>query len=217
MFSTFYGKLLYNVNFRVKLFLFLSLFFNFAYALFLFVVSIIYFSQWFLVMSIYYALLTITRLFVFFETNHKKDLRKKILTMRACGLFLVLLNVVVSIMMIILIYTPQTIKYHEIIVIALATHTFTALTLAIIQSIKHLKKNHYTYLCIKIINLVCASVSLTTLTSTMLATFGNDNTLLRSIILPLLSCIVSIFIVACAILMIKKANYDLRVLKNEQK
>ena len=54
-----------------------------------------------------------------------------------------------------------------------------------------------------------------TLTNTMLATFGSENELLRSIILPILSGVVAIFIIVCAILMIKKANNDLKVLKNE--
>ena len=48
----------------------------------------------------------------------------------------------------------------------------------------------------------------------MLSTFGESNLLLRSIILPVLSGFVSIFIIVCAIIMIRKANLDLRKLKN---
>ena len=55
-----------------------------------------------------------------------------------------------------------------------------------------------------------------TLTNTMLATFGEDNLLLRKIILPLLCGAIAIFIIVCAILMIRKATIDIRTLKNEE-
>ena len=215
MFSAFLKKIKDNIEFRIKLFLLISLIFNFGYAIFLFVVSQVYFSKWFLVMSLYYALLSTARIFIFFEMNPKNSLRKKILIMRACGYFLLLLNLVVSVMIFLLIYTAPYAKYHKIIVITLAAYTFSALTIAIVNIVRYLKKNEYVYSCVKVISLISASVSMLTLTNTMLATFGGDNTLSRSIILPILSGVVAIFIIVCAILMIKKANNDLKVLKNE--
>ena len=143
----------------------------------------------------------------------EKNLRKKISTMRACGFFLFLVNVAVSVMMIVLSYTLSHIKHHEITVITLATYTFSSLTLAIISSIKHLKNNDHVYFCVKAISLISASVSMVTLTNTMLATFGDGNTLLRSIILPIISAVVSVFIIVCAVLMVKKANRALRGLE----
>ena len=215
MFSAFLKKIKDNIEFRIKLFLLISLIFNFGYAIFLFVVSQVYFSKWFLVMSLYYALLSTARIFIFFEINPKNSLLKKILIMRACGYFLFLLNLVVSVMVFLLIYTAPYTKYHEIIVITLATYAFSALTIAIVNIVRSLKKNEYVYSCVKMISLISASVSMLTLTNTMLATFGSENELLRSIILPILSGVVAIFIIVCAILMIKKANNDLKVLKNE--
>lgn len=215
MVVTFWSKIKNDIEFRIKLFLFISLIFNFGYALFLFIVSQVYFSKWFFVMSIYYALLSIARIFIFFEINPKNSLRKKILIMRACGYFLLLLNLVVSVMIFLLIYTAPYAKYHEIIVITLAAYTFSALTIAIVNIVRYLKKNEYVYSCVKVISLISASVSMLTLTNTMLVTFGSDDMLLRNIILPILSGVVAIFIIVCAILMIKKANSELKELKNE--
>ena len=215
MVSALLKKIKENIEFKIKLFLLISLIFNFGYAIFLFVVSQMYFSKWFFVMSLYYALLSTARIFIFFEINSQSPLRKKILIMRACGYFLLLLNLVVSVMIFLLIYTAPHAKYHEIIVITLAAYTFSALTLAIVNIVRYLKKNEYVYSCAKVISLISASVSMLTLTNTMLATFGSENELLRSIILPILSGVVAIFIIVCAILMIKKANNDLKVLKNE--
>ena len=206
-----------DTHFRIKTFLFLSLVFNLLYSAFLFVVSRVFFSKWFFIMSIYYGLLSIARIFIFFQTDFKKNKQKKILMMRTCGYFLLLLNVIVSIMMFLLIYTTNHVKHHEITVITLATYTFTTLTLAIIGTIKHFKGDNSLYSSIKIVSLISASVSIVTLTNTMLATFGDGENHLRSIILPILSAFVAIFIIVCAILMIIKANKQLRKLKNEQK
>ena len=45
----------------------------------------------------------------------------------------------------------------------------------------------------------------------MITTFGNGDTILRSIILTILSVGVSIFIIFCAIIMIIRANNELRL------
>lgn len=217
MFPSLLKKMKQDRDFRIKQFLILSFVFNFAYALFLFIVSRIYFSKWFLVMSIYFGLLSIIRIIIFSQIHPQKSLRKKILLMRTCGYFLFVLNVVVSAMIFVLIYTAQPVIHHEITVIAIAAYTFYSLTLGIIGSTKHLKQQHHVYSCIKLVNLLSASISMVTLTNTMLATWGNENILLRNIILPTLSGCVSIFIIVCAILMIIKANSDLRMLKNEEK
>ena len=203
-------------HYRIKVFLRFSVLFNFLYSVFLFVVNRINGSDWLFIMSVYYALLSVVRIFIFLQIEPRKQLRTKLKTMRWCGYFLFLLNVVVSALIFILIYKNQTVKHHEITVIALATYTFSSLTIAIVSSVKYLKKRDYVYSCVKVISLVCASVSIVTLTNIMLATFGEENMLLRSIILPILSAVVCSFIIVCAILMIRTANIELRKLKNEE-
>lgn len=217
MSSAFFEKLKTDTDFRIKVFLCLSFIFNIAYSIFLFIVGQIYSSKWFFITSIYYGLLSMSRIFVYLQISPQKQLVSKIKTMRACGCFLLSINLVFSIMMFILIYGNKYIKHHEITVITLATYTFASLSIAIINCIKYLRKNDYLYSSAKIISLISASVSIVALTNIMLSTFGENNLLLRSIILPILSVFVSIFIILCAILMIRKANLDLRKFKNEEK
>ena len=201
----------------MKSFLFFSLLINLLYAIFLLVVGQVYNARWFSVMAIYYGVLFGVRAFVFFQLRQTR-LQKKILIMRTCGCFLFLINLVVSSVMFLLIHTAQRIKHHEIVVITLALYTFSTLTLAIVGGIKYFKKNDHIYTCIKVVSLISASVSMVALTNTMLATFGGDEiTTLRKVILPIVSGVVAVFILACAILMIVKANRDLGVLRNEEK
>ena len=216
MLSPFFDKIKKDTHYRTKVFLYFSLVLNFVYSLFLFIVSRIYSSKWFFVMSVYYGLLSLARIFVFFQINPKKDMRAKVKTTRFCGYFLLLINIVVSIMMLMLVSNNNAIKHHEITVITLATYTFSTLSIAIIGIVQQIKRKNHVFYCVKIISLISASVSLATLTNTMLATFGEDNFLLRNIILPILCIAISIFIIICAILMIRKSNLDLRIFKYEK-
>ena len=217
MLSTLFERIKMDTAFRIKLFLCLSFIFNITYSVFLFVVGQLYYSEWFFILAIYYGLLSVARIFVYLQISTPKTLITKIKTMRACGYFLLPINLIFSTMTFLLIYGDQYTKHHEITVITLATYTFTCLTIAIINSIKYVRKKDHLYSSAKIIGLISASVSIVTLTNSMLSTFGESNLLLRSIILPILSGFVSIFIIVCAIFMIRKANLDLRILKNGEK
>ena len=177
-------------------------------------ISQIFSSKWFLVMYAYYTVLSIVRLFIFFQTAPNKTVKKRIITMYVCGIFLFLVNVVVSVMTFILIYTAVPIKHHEITVITLATYTFSALVSAIVSSVKQIRQNNHVFSCIKLVSLISASVSMVNLTNVMLATFGEENELLRIIILPILCSVVCAFIIVSAVLMIRKADIDIRKLKN---
>lgn len=203
-------------RFRTKLFLLLSLIANLLYATFLFIVGWVYDSKWFFVMAIYYGCLSFSRVFVLLQTSPKKGAASKIKTMRACGAFLLMINVAVSTLMFLLIFEGQVVKHHEITVIGLATYTFSSLTVAIVNTIKYVKQNDHVRSSIKIISLTSASVSMVTLTNTMLATWGSEKTLLRSVTLPMISVVVFALIVVGALLMISKANSDLRMLQDEK-
>ena len=204
-----------DTNFRTKSFLFCSLVLNFSYALFLFLISRLYNSPWFFITAVYYAFLFLIRFFMFLQVNSKQPLQKKIKTMRTCGYFLFLINVAVSIMIYILIFAEKPVKHHEITVITIAVYVFSSFTVSIIGSIRYVKQKLHVYSCVKVISLISASVSMITLTDTMLITFGEGNIMLRQIILPILSFYVSVLIIVCAIIMITKANSNIRSLQNE--
>lgn len=140
MFSTFLERTKIDTALKVKLFLAFSLIFNIVYSVSLFVISQIYSSKWFFVMAIYYCLLSIVRNICFLQINRPKQVFSKIKTLRICSIFLFLINLIVSTIMFILIHENQVVKYHEIIVIGLATYTFSSLTIAIINCVKYLRK-----------------------------------------------------------------------------
>ena len=216
MFGNFLNKFKTDAIFKTKVLLSLSLAFNIGYAVFLFVAGLMQQSKWFLVMAVYNTLLALARLFAFGQIKPNKSTRSKNKAMRLCGYFLLVINIVVSAMMFLLIGGEHVVKHHEIVVITNATYTFYTLTMAIVNSAKHIKNMDYTSMLIKIISLTAASVSMATLTDTMLATWGGEDLTLRSIILPILCVAIALYIIVGAILMIRMSNKYLRKLNDEE-
>lgn len=217
MLPHFIARMKKDSAYRTTLFLCLSFLCNTAYAAFLLVAGIIYSSTWFFAVAVYYALLAIVRIFVFRQLSPKKSLTAKIKTVRACGVFLFLINVAVSGMMFLLLNERTAVGYHEITVITLAAYTFSALAFSIFGTAKYARADDHVFTCCKTISLVCANVSMVTLSSTMLATWGAENHTLRKVIMPLLCGTVAILIIVYALVLIHTANERLRSLSYEQK
>lgn len=216
MFFSLFARIKSGIRFKEKCFLRLSLALNLTYSVFLFAVSFFYDSKWLFVSSIYYILLFATRVFIVLKDKTEERVREKIRIMRACGYFLLLINMAISAMAFILIYDKHSVEYHEITVITIATYTFASFTLAIINVVKHSAKKDCFLFCIKIIQLISASGSLITLTNTMLSTFGENNETFRKVILTTLSGAVSVFLIIGAIYMIRKSHFYLRTMDNEK-
>ena len=214
--NSLFARLKSDVHFRIKFVLCVSLCCNGIYSGFLVLLGKIYLSNWFFSIAIYYGLLFLVRLTLFLYVKPNCSNMSKLKTMRFSGCFLLLINLVVSTMMFILANGYHQVQYHTITVIAIATYTFGSLIIVIISNFKHFKKYNQIYFCIKIISLASASVSLVTLTNVMLSTFGANNHLLRSIVMPLLSGVVALFITASAIFVIYKSNLLLKKIKNEK-
>ena len=101
--------------------------------------------------------------------------------------------------------------------IAMAAYTFTALTAAIINVIKYRKYNSPVYSAAKVISLAAALVSMLTLESTMLTTFG-EKTMTAAAQKWMLGATgggISALIVAMAIYMMVVGTKKLKQLKTE--
>lgn len=206
-----YLKRLFNdVHFRINLSLYGTLIINIIYSIFQLGLGFYHNSFWFYSMAIYYFLIALMRYYLVRHTRNYKpgeELEIELKKYRFCGWILLLMNVSVSIIIFFMIYWKRTFVHHEITTIALAAYTFFTFTLAIINLVKYRKYNSPIYIATKSINLVVSSVSMITLETTMLTTFGgNDVPLFRTLILSLSGGAVAIFILIMAILIIVKAN-----------
>ena len=139
---------------------------------------------------------------------------EELIRYRACGIVFLVMNLTLALMIFFMVYWNRTFHHHEITTIALASYTFTSLTLAIINSVKYRKYNSPVYSASKAISLASACVSMLTLESTMLTTFGNGTMSLtgRRILLGISGSVISVFIIAMAVYMIVQANKKIKLL-----
>lgn len=212
-------KLTTDTHFRINITLYSSLIWNIAYALFQLCLGFYHKSFWFYSMATYYIMLGVMRFFLVRYTLKYKagelyeiELKKYNL----CGWLLLVMNVAVSIIIFFIIYWGRTFYHHQITTIALAAYTFVTFTFAIVNFVKYRKYNSPIYLAVKAISLVAACVSMVTLTTTMLTTFGDADMLeFKNIILTLVGSAVAIFIITISVLIIIKTKKQLKLLNNK--
>ena len=217
-----YARLwLTDTRLRMNITLFGSLLWNVAYAVFQLGLGFYHASFWYYSMAVYYISLAVMRFFLVRHTrahNPGEEMKAELVKYRACGWVFLLMNLALTGMIFFMVYYNRTFNHHEITTIAMATYTFTTFTMAIINIVKYRRYNSPVYSASKAISLASASVSILTLESTMLTSFGQgESELFRRIMLGSTGAAVSVFIVVMAIYMIAGSTKKLKLLKTEGK
>ncbi len=212
-------KLSKDVHLRVNISLLGSLVWNIAYSLFQLGLGITHSSFWFCSMAGYYMSLAFVRFFMLGHTRKHlpgERMKEELQRYRACGWVFLVMNLAVTLMIFFMVYWNRTFEHDQITTIAMAAYTFTTFTFAIVNLVKYRRYNSPVYSASKAISLAAASVSMLTLTSTMLTTFGEaDGMAFRRLMLGLIGGAVSVFIIAMAIYMIVRSTKKLKLLKAE--
>ena len=137
---------------------------------------------------------------------------------RTCGWLFLLMNLSLALMVFFMVYWNRTFNHHEITTIAMAAYTFTAFTMAVINMVKYRKYNSPVYSASKAISLASACVSMLTLESTMLTTFGDETMTLtsRRVLLGFTGGAICIFIIVMAVYMIIQSNKKIKQLRSAE-
>ena len=144
-------------------------------------------------------------------------MRRELSRYRACGWIFLVMNLALALMIFFMVYWNRTFVHHEITTIAMAAYTFIAFTAAIVSIVKYRKYNSPVYSASKAISLASACVSMLTLESTMLTTWGEaESTSFRQLMLALTGGVIVIFIVVMAIYMITAGNRGIRALQADR-
>ena len=210
-----------DTRLRVNVSLFGSLVWNVAYATLQLWLGFSPKSFWFYSLAGYYILLAVVRFFVVrHTTTHKpgEKMREELIKYRACGWVFLTMNLVLSVMVFFMIYWNRTFEHDEITTITMAAYTFTSLTVAIINVIKYRKYDSPIYSASKAISLAAASVSILTLESTMLTTFGGEtmDAFTQKLMLGLTGGAIAAFIIGMAIYMIHQSTKRLKQMNDKE-
>ena len=216
-----YAVLIRNdARLRVNLSLYGTLAWNVLYGVFQLCLGFFHHTFWFYSLGAYYICLAVMRFFLLRHTRKfapGEKMQTELVKYRACGIVFLLMNLALALIIFFMVYWNRTFEHHMITAITMAAYTFTALTTAIVNVIKYRKYNSPVYSASKVISLAAALVSMLTLESTMLTTFG-DGTMTATTqkwMLGATGGAISVLIVATAIYMIVVGTKKLKQLKSE--
>lgn len=203
-----------DVHLRMNVSLYGSLIWNIAFAIFQLFLGFYHKSFWFYSMFAYYVMLGVMRFFLVKHTRKYKaneqteiELKKYVVS----GWLLLFMNLALAVIVFFIVYWNKTFNHHMITTIALAAYTFFTFTFAIINFVRYKKYKSPVYSSAKTISLIAGAVSMLTLETTMLTTFGADTSpLFNQIILSLTGVAVIGFAITMAIIMIVKGRKQLR-------
>ena len=203
-----------DVHLRINVSLYGSLIWNIAFAIFQLGLGFYHKSFWFYSMFAYYVMLGVMRFFLVKHTRKYKaneeqkiEIKKYIVS----GWLLLFMNLALAVIVFFMVYFNRTFYHHMITTIALASYTFVTFTFAIINIFKYRKYKSPVYSAAKSISLIAGAVSMLTLETTMLTTFGaNESPLFSQIMLSLTGGVVILFSIVMAVIMIVKGSKQLR-------
>ena len=209
-----------DARLRVNVSLYGSLTWNALYGIFQLWLGFYHHTFWFYSLGGYYICLAIMRFFLVKHTRKYapgEKIQTELVKYRACGIVFLLMNLALALIIFFMVYFNRTFEHHMITAIAMAAYSFTALTTAIINVIKYRKYNSPVYSASKVISLAAALVSMLTLESTMLTTFGDETmtATTQKWMLGATGGVISILIVSTAIYMIVVGTKKLKQLKSE--
>lgn len=153
----------------------LALLYNAAYALFNLVLAWSYQSKWYLMMAMFFFPLCIMRFLLLMELkkNGEDDCRLSIL--HASGAIMLFLVLVMASIVYVTSIRQVTEGHGEIVMITIATYTFTKLGFAIVRTIKDRKNSRLSSRIIRDISYAELAASMLNLQRTMIISFGNEN------------------------------------------
>ena len=209
-----------DARLRVNVSLYGSLFWNALYGIFQLWLGFYHRTFWFYSLGAYYICLGVMRFFLTLHTTRYAlgaKMQTELYKYRACGIIFLVMNLALTLIIFFMVYWNRTFEHHMITAIAMAAYTFTALTTAIVNVVRYRRYNSPVYSASKAISLAAALVSMLTLESTMLTTFGKQTMteIERKWMLGLTGGAISLLIVATAIYMIVIGTKKLKQLNRE--
>ena len=207
-----------DVRLRINISLYGSLIWNVAFAIFQLFLGFYHKSFWFYSMFAYYVMLGVMRFFLLkhtrkYSANEQAEIELKKYVFS--GWLLLAMNLALAVIVFFIVYWNKTFEHHMITTIALAAYTFFTFTFAIINIVRYKKYKSPVYTAAKNISLIAGCVSMLTLETTMLTTFGtSESKLLGQILLPITGVFVIGFAITIAIIMISRGTKGLKALKN---
>lgn len=201
-----------DVLLRVKISLYSSLLFNLFYAAFKLIAGVHYASFWYGADAIFYIVLSVAR---FLLIRHmRKDESDKVAEYkkyRFCGVLIFTLNAAYIPVVYQIVNQGMGYSYPGLLIYVVATYTFYCITMSIINVVRYRKYNNPIYSAGRALSLTKAIVAMFALQTAMFASF-NDDIVLERVMNAVFGGLICCAIFAIAVMMVVRANNELRTL-----
>lgn len=178
----------------------------------------LYHSMWFVVLAVYYVILSVMRfLLVRYVHSHKLGENRlgELHRAQLCSAILLLLNFVLTGAVMMILYQNKGFSYHGILIYVMALYTFYITIHAIVNLVKYRKYRSPVMTTSKVISLSAALVSVLALETAMLSQFGMDMTAENKwLMIALTGAGISVVVIILSIYMIVKTAKEIKEIEN---
>lgn len=174
-------------------------------------------SMWFVVLAVYYFILSIMRVLLVQYTRKNgigKNRLGELKRSRLCAMILLTINFVLSGAVLMILYQDKGFEYYGMLIYVMAAYTFYTTIHAIVNLVKYRKYRSPVMTTTKIITLSAALVSMLSLETAMFSQFGQDMSPENQwIMIALTGAGVSITVVTTSLFMIIKSAKEIKHLR----
>lgn len=219
IYKTKYGnRFLTDIEFKTRVTLYSSLAINFGNVALNIVYGFVFNTNWFFLLAVYYATLTIMRFSLALYTrsyslgtNMIGEWRRA----RGCAAVLTLINLSLTGVVLMMMYQNRGFVYAGMLIYVMAAYSFYHITTAIIDIIKYKKYKSPIIDSIKAVKLAAALVSMLTLETAMLTAFGTDMPIEeKRVFIAATGAGISAIVIGLSSYMIVKSTNEIKRLEN---
>lgn len=208
-----------DAAFKTHISLYVSLTVNLLYALVNGIGWYVYHSMWFVVLAVYYTILSVMR-FLLVRYVRTQELGKNRLgecrRARTCAWILLLLNFVLTGAVMMILYQNKGFEYRGVLIYVAAGYTFYITIHAAVDLVRYRKYHSPVMTASKVVALSAALVSMLALETAMLSQFGGDMAPENKwIIVTLTGAGVSIAVIALSVYMIVMAAREIKEIEKD--
>ena len=201
------SRLIEDKRYRVIVKSVLSLVFNLLFAFYNGILGVLSSSLIFIASSVYYLLLSSMR-FSALLVNRKGKKQNDRLIVSMVGVMLIILSIVFHIMVIVSMKHSTAAMYGTVTMIAIATFTFTKITMAVITAVKQKGENSKLFKAVNAIKYSEVAVSLLTMQQSMLVSFEGADEKTSVILNACTGAGVCFFILTLGIITLKNSRKE---------
>ena len=225
IYKTQYGnRYMTDIEFKTRVTLYTTLLINAANVVLNVVYGFVYNTSWFFLLALYYATLTVMRflLALFTRTNGLgKNMLGEWQSARICAAILTLINLSLSGVVLMMMYQNKGFTYAGMLIYVMAAYSFYHITVAIVDFVKYRKYKSPVMNSIKMIKLAAALVSMLSLETAMLSSFGAEmDALEKRIFIAATGAGICLIVLGLSSYMIVKSTKEINKIKekiNERK